>query len=185
MYKCLKLTFREMLELSHYDALIIGFGKAGKTLAGALSSKDWKVALVEEDPNMYGGTCINVACIPTKLLMHDALEGKEYSAAIERKFTTIEKLNNKNYHSVADLNNAEVIDGRAKFVSDKEVEVSKKDGSKETLSADKIFINTGATSIVPPLDGDMDSDKVYTSTSLLNEKELPETLTIVGRGYIG
>ena len=174
-----------MLDLAHYDALIIGFGKAGKTLAGAFSSKDWKVALVEEETNMYGGTCINVACIPTKLLMHDALEGKEYSAAIERKFNTIEKLNKKNYHSVADLDNAKVIDGRAKFVNEKEIEVSKKDGGTESITANKIFINTGATSVIPPLEGNMDAEKIYTSTSLLNEEKLPETLTIVGGGYIG
>lgn len=171
--------------MANFDALIIGFGKAGKTLAGSLAAQNWKVALVEEDPKMYGGTCINIACIPTKLLMHDALEGKDYASAIERKFTTIEKLNNKNYHTVADLDNAEVIDGKATFLNDKEVEVKKNDGSKETLTADKIFINTGAKTAIPPLEGDMDSDKIYTSTSLLEEKKLPETLTIVGGGYIG
>ena len=53
------------------------------------------------------------------------------------------------------------------------------------MTADKIFINTGAKTAIPPLEGDMDSDKIYTSTSLLEEKKLPETLTIVGGGYIG
>lgn len=71
------------------------------------------------------------------------------------------------------------------FLNDKEVEVKKNDGSKEILTAAKIFINTGAKTAIPPLEGDMDSDKIYTSTSLLEEKKLPETLTIVGGGYIG
>ena len=47
--------------MANFDALIIGFGKAGKTLAGSLAAQNWKVALVEEDPKMYGGTCINIA----------------------------------------------------------------------------------------------------------------------------
>src|SRR5699024_12842154 len=78
--------------LTHFDAIIIGFGKAGKTLAGDLAGRNWNVALIEKDKTMYGGTCINIACIPTKLLMHDALNGSEYRAAVERKNGVIERL---------------------------------------------------------------------------------------------
>lgn len=178
-------NLKEMLYLTHFDALIIGFGKAGKTLAGELANRDWNVALIEKDKTMYGGTCINIACIPTKLLMHDALEKREYRAAVERKNSVIGKLRDKNYHSVADLNNAKVYDAKASFISDSEIEIEADNGKKEVLSADKIFINTGAESIIPPIDGDINSDKVYTSTTLIDEVVLPEKLTIVGGGYIG
>ena len=171
--------------MTHFDAIIIGFGKAGKTLAGDLAGRDWNVALIEKDKTMYGGTCINIACIPTKLLMHDALNGSEYRAAVERKNGVIERLRDKNYHSIADLNKAAVYDGTVIFISDKEIEVETEKGKKEVLSADKIFVNTGAETSIPPLEGDIDSDKVYTSTTLIDEEILPDKLTIVGGGYIG
>ncbi|MBF4651699.1 FAD-dependent oxidoreductase, partial [Serratia marcescens] len=55
-----------------YQAIIIGFGKAGKTLAAFLAGQGWRVAMVEASAQMYGGTCINIGCIPTKTLVHDA-----------------------------------------------------------------------------------------------------------------
>ena len=55
-----------------YDLIVIGWGKAGKTLAAKLAAKGKKIAVVEENPKMYGGTCINVGCLPTKSLVHSA-----------------------------------------------------------------------------------------------------------------
>lgn len=52
--------------MKRYDAIIIGFGKGGKLLAAELANRNWKVAVIERSPEMYGGTCINVGCIPTK-----------------------------------------------------------------------------------------------------------------------
>jgi len=167
-----------------YDAIIIGFGKAGKTLAGKLANKNWKVAMIEKDPKMYGGTCINIACIPTKVLVHDGLTGIPYKNAIERKDEVVEKLRDKNYKSLADHNNITIYESLATFRSDKEVEIEL-NGKAEVLTAEQIFINTGATSNIPPLKGDLTSDKVYTSTSLIDRKELPEQLAIIGGGYIG
>src|SRR5690625_9356 len=167
-----------------YDALIIGFGKAGKTLAGKLANKNWKVAMIEKDPTMYGGTCINIACIPTKALVHDGLTGIPYRNAIERKDEVVEKLRVKNYKSLADHNNVTIYESLATFRSDKEVEIEF-NGKAEVLTAEHIFINTGATDNIPPLKGDLTSDKVYTSTSLIDRKQLPEHLAIIGGGYIG
>ena len=78
-----------------HDAIIIGFGKAGKTLAGRLANKNWNVAMIEKDPNMYSGTCINIACIPTKVLVQDGLKEISYRDAIERKDRVVEKLQRK------------------------------------------------------------------------------------------
>lgn len=171
--------------MAHFDAMVIGFGKAGKTLAGDLAGRGRKVAMIEKDSTMYGGTCINIACIPTKLLSHDALTGKSYENAIDRKNETVEKLRNKNYHNLADLDNVTVYDAEAKFMNDKKVQIEMHNGEKDTLTADDIFINTGAESVIPPIDGDVDSDKVYNSTTMIEEKSLPDKFVIVGGGYIG
>lgn len=168
-----------------FDAIIIGFGKAGKTLAGALAKKDWKVAMIEKDPNMYGGTCINIACIPTKILVHDGLKKVPYSNAIDRKNNVVGKLRAKNFKKLDDLNQVTIINSEAKFRSDKEVEVVL-NGKKELLKGEHIFINTGATSNIPPIKGDLSPDKkVFTSTTLIEQKELPAKLAIIGGGYIG
>ena len=71
-YKKSKERRRWFYMTNKFDAIVIGFGKAGKTLAGDLGSKGQKVALIEKSPNMYGGTCINKACIPTKALENSA-----------------------------------------------------------------------------------------------------------------
>ncbi|QKY68321.1 FAD-containing oxidoreductase [Lentibacillus sp. CBA3610] len=167
-----------------FDAIVIGFGKAGKTIAGDLANKDWQVAMIEKDPNMYGGTCINIACIPTKMLVHDGMQNVPYGEAIERKDDVVDKLNEKNYKQLADHDNVTIFDSGATFRSDKEVAVET-NGKKEILTAEHIFINTGAVSNIPPMEGDINSDKVYTSTTLINRKQLPKKLAIVGGGYIG
>jgi len=167
-----------------YDALIIGFGKAGKTLAGRLADENWNVAMIEKDPRMYGGTCINIACIPTKVLVHDGLKGIPYTDAIERKDRVVEKLREKNYKSLADNKNVTIYNSEGRFITNKEVEIQI-DGKKEVITAEHIFINTGATSNIPPIKGDLYSDKVYTSTSLMDRKKLPQHLAIIGGGYIG
>lgn len=67
--------------MKKYDALIIGFGKGGKTLAAALGKKGLKTAVIEKSPLMYGGTCINIGCIPTKKLIHTAADAKKNQQA--------------------------------------------------------------------------------------------------------
>ena len=68
-----------------YDVIVIGFGKAGKTLAAKLSSQGKKVALIEKSKSMYGGTCINIACIPTKTLIVAAEKGLDFEQAMSEK----------------------------------------------------------------------------------------------------
>lgn len=95
-------------------------------------------------------------------------------------------LNLKNYHMIADEATAEVIDGKAKFVSDHEIEVMDAEGEViAQLIGERIFINTGATPVLPPIPGLVDSRNVVTSTELMDLKQLPEHLTIIGSGYIG
>ncbi|MCF0155018.1 MAG: FAD-dependent oxidoreductase [Veillonella sp.] len=174
----------------HVDAIIIGFGKAGKTLAGFLGSKGQSVVLVEKDPKMYGGTCINVGCIPSKKLAWKANErpisslddAAYYEKAMEEKFALISALNGANYKKVASVPGVTVLDGTASFVDDHTVRVATAEGPVD-LYSDKIFINTGATPIIP--EGVTLSDTVITSEGLLSLKTFPKRLTIIGGGFIG
>ena len=177
------------------DAAVIGFGKGGKTLASALAAAGKTVALVEKSPKMYGGTCINVACIPTKSLVHSAAlsaaqggtfseRAARYATAIDEKDRVTGLLRSKNYRKLADLPNVEVVDGAASFADATHLTVAKPDGTRETIEAAQAFINTGARPFVPPIPG-VDGPRVHVSETLLDVRTLPERLVIIGGGYIG
>ena len=97
--------------MNKYQAVIIGFGKAGKTLAVTLAKAGWRVALIEQSNAMYGGTCINIGCIPTKTLVHDAQQHTDFVRAIQRKNEVVNFLRNKNFHNLADMPNIDVFIG--------------------------------------------------------------------------
>ena len=179
------------------DAIIIGFGKGGKTLAVDLAKRNWKVAMIERSDKMYGGTCINIGCIPTKTLVHQAnetgclthgdkaAEKRHYTQAIDRKNVLTAMLRNKNYHNLADNPNITVHDGEASFISGNAVSVKLANGDSLELTSEHIFINTGARSIIPAIDGVTDSKRVYTSTTIMQQEQLPKRLAVIGGGYIG
>jgi pyruvate/2-oxoglutarate dehydrogenase complex dihydrolipoamide dehydrogenase (E3) component len=180
-----------------YDAIIIGFGKAGKTLAGALAKRGEKVALIEKSKLMYGGTCINVGCIPSKSLITSAerashhmdseFSKKEefYRRAIEEKRRVTSMLRKKNYDKLNDLEAVTIYDGTGHFLSSTQVKVEQKDGGSEILEAEKIFINTGSEPVNPGIPGIENNPKVYYSENLMDEEKLPGHLILIGAGYIG
>lgn len=180
--------------MKQYDAIIIGFGKGGKTLAAELAKRNQSVAVVERSDRMYGGTCINIGCIPTKTLVHSAkLASKDasweekqayYRRAIAHKEEVTSFLRQKNYHNLADIPQVTVYTGTGSFAGPDVVEVRTADETV-LLQASRIFINTGAETIIPPIEGIRDNPKVYTSTSIMELTELPSRLVIVGGGYIG
>lgn len=182
--------------MKQYDAIIIGFGKAGKTLAAELSNRGWQVAVVERSSMMYGGACPNIACIPTKTLVHEAgiaallyhddypKQANLYKQAIGRKNRLTSFLRNNNYERLSKRPNVTVYTGEGSFVSANIIKVALPEGDIE-LQGKEIFINTGSTPIIPAIDGIKESQKVYTSTTLLDLNVLPQHLIIVGGGYIG
>ena len=97
------------------EDLVIGFGKGGKTLAGELAKRGHQVILVEQSEKLYGGRCINIACIPTKAMVVSAEQNIPYVSAIKLKDELTSFLRKKNYDAVQDLDNAEVLDGKASF----------------------------------------------------------------------
>ena len=165
--------------------IIIGFGKGGKTLAKFLASKNEEVLVIEKSNQMYGGTCINIACLPSKRLIIEAANGIEFTDAINSKNEMTSFLRNANYHMLADEKTVTVLDGTAKFLSDHEIEVTKNDGTKEKYSGKRIFINTGAIPNYAPIPGLIESNKVINSTEAMDQTEMPKKLTIIGSGYIG
>ena len=166
-----------------YDLIVIGFGKAGKTLASKMASQGKKVALIERSKAMYGGTCINIACIPTKTLLVAAEKGLTFDQVMAEKNAVTSRLNSKNYAGVSGAG-VDIIDGEAHFLSNKVIEIIAGD-EREELTAETIVINTGAVSNVLPIPGLTETEHVYDSTGIQNLKELPKRLGVLGGGNIG
>ena len=182
--------------MERYDAIIIGFGKGGKTLASDMASRGLKVALVEKSDKMYGGTCINVGCIPTKYLILEAAKNKyknytsfvqykdEYRRIIENKISLISTFRKKNFDNLDSKENIEIFTGEGSFIDACTVQVKSKDRTFNIIG-DKIFINTGAQTFYPPIKGLKESSYIYDSEGIMELKELPRSLVIIGGGYIG
>ena len=175
----------------HTQNLIIGFGKAGKTLAADLAKHGQQVVLVEQSAQMYGGTCINIGCIPSKKLIveseqrgHNADKAAVFAAAMNAKNTLIPKLRAANFAKLDNLDGVTVLNARAEFLDDRTVKLTDPDGGEQTLTAERIFINTGATPRRLGVAGE-DSPRVLDSTGVLALNERPRRLVIIGGGYIG
>ena len=170
----------------HYDNLIIGFGKGGKTLAAWLAKKGEEVALVEMSDQMYGGACINVACVPTKALIKNAEKKMPYQKAYDLKNELTSFLRALNFENIEKLPAAIVITGQASFVSPHEVVVKLSNSAEEKrIRANRIFINTGSQPFLPPVPGIDTAKNVFTSISLLEQSVLAKKLVIIGGGFIG
>ena len=174
-----------MCKIKNIKNLIIGFGKAGKTLASYLADKGEEVVLIEKSEKMYGGTCINVGCIPTKTLISQAEKNIPLSEAVAHKNKLITFLRAKNFEKLDNHNKVEVITGEARFIGAKTVEVISSEGkSIAEYTVERIFINTGTKSFILPIDG-VNVSGIYDSTSIMELENLPKKLCIVGGGFIG
>ncbi|QIW61946.1 dihydrolipoyl dehydrogenase family protein [Mycoplasmopsis gallinacea] len=183
-----------------YDLIVIGWGKAGKTLANKLGSQGQKIALIEKDPKMYGGTCINVGCLPTKSLVHDAkvvsqmrslgiennheVNNAFFKKAMEHKKNLVKKLNKVNFDILKNNLNVDLYLGDASFESENSIKVRKHDNQEIILEAKKILINTGATPNKLSIEGS-ESKNILTSEQLLELDELPKDILVIGAGFIG
>lgn len=175
-----------------YDIIVIGFGKAGKTLAAKSAALGKKVALIERSPQMYGGTCINVGCIPTKRLVTASKEagfvnfsvlGEYFVLSMQKKDELVEALRAKNLAMLKGNPNIDVIDGEGSFTSANSVRVLSPDGQTREISAETIVVNTGSREVEPSFE--VSSQIAYSSEEILNLKILPKHLVIIGGGFIG
>jgi probable pyridine nucleotide-disulfide oxidoreductase len=190
-----------MSDPERYDAIVIGGGKGGKTLAMYLGKQNYKVALVERDPLMIGGGCINVACIPTKTfiasarLVHSIRRAAEFGIKVEgvsvdwagvRKrvegvVSEMRALNLKNFTSFASL---DFILGTGRFLGPQLVEVAQNDGIVRHLTSGRVFIDTGTRPAVPVLPG-LSDIPFLTSDTIQRLDAVPSSLLVLGAGYIG
>lgn len=181
------------------DLLVVGGGKAGKSLAMDRAKAGWRVVMVERDK--IGGTCINVACIPTKALVesarnlittrHAAEMGVEVDGA---PAVDVEKLRAHKENVVGGMVNAHVelfadsgmdfILGSARFVGERAAEIRTHDGATRLVRGREVVVNTGTIPSVPDLPGIAEA-QVRTSETLLHLDRLPESLLILGGGYVG
>lgn len=185
--------------MEHVDLLVVGGGKAGKSLAMAQAKAGWKVAMVERQ--YVGGTCINVACIPTKSLVACArrlLEartdaafgitgttqaGVDLAALRAHKEGIVSAMVTAHERMFA-APGLDFIRGEARFVAPRTVEVRTQAGDARRIEADKVLVNVGSRPAMPPIDGLVESG-AWTSEDILRLEEIPPSLTIIGAGYIG
>lgn len=178
-----------------YDALIVGTGQAGPSLAGRLNDAGQRVAVIERDK--IGGSCVNVGCTPTKALVasaraaHVARRAADFGVVLEspvridmaRVHARMSEISGQSSRGLTSwmegMQNVELVRGHARFVDPRAVEV---DG--RVLEAERVFLNVGARPVVPQVPGL--SDVPYlTSNGLLRLDTLPEHLVILGGSYVG
>ncbi len=186
--------------MKQYDVIVIGAGQAGGPLAKKLALAGKKTALIEK--RWIGGTCVNDGCTPTKTMIASAkaaymarnsgpvgVKIKGYAVDMRK----IKKRKNEIIHLFRDgsqkgleaTKNLDVIFGDASFTGDKTVSVKlNDDGKVKELKADLIFLNTGAKTVIPEIEGLTDIDYL-TSTTIMDLNYIPEHLLIIGGNYIG
>ncbi len=187
------------MHMKHFDAIIIGSGQAGTPLAKKLALAGKKTAIIEK--RLVGGTCINDGCTPTKAMIASAhMAHKARTAALlgvetgevkvdlkkikARKDKIVESFRSSSQKGLEETEGVELIFGEARFSGSKELTVTSSDGHEELLTADWIFINTGAHTTIPELKGLQEVDYL-TSTTILDLEQIPEHLIVVGGNYIG
>jgi len=178
-----------------FDAIIIGAGQAGPPLAGRFSEAGMKVALIER--KLFGGTCVNTGCTPTKTLVasaraaHMARRAADYGVVLNgavavdmakvraRQEGVVGHQRDGIESWVAGLANCTIYRGQARFEGPRQISVG-----DEGLTAEKIFINVGGRANVPALPG-VDKVRTLTNTSLLALDGLPRHLVVIGGSYVG
>ncbi|MDF2255598.1 FAD-dependent oxidoreductase [Streptantibioticus ferralitis] len=173
------------------DVLVVGYGKGGKTVAAKMGQLGKRVVLVERSDRMYGGTCPNVGCVPTKALVHHSNERRPedpaqewYERSVAKVQAVTKMMRDGNYQGLNGMETVTVITGQAAFIDPHTVGVQA-GGERLTVTAETILINTGSEPIIPDIPGLRDSQYTVTSTELIETTVLPERLVIIGGGYLG
>lgn len=178
-----------------YDDIIIGTGQAGPALARRLAGTGRKVAVIER--GLFGGTCVNTGCIPTKTLVasaeaaYMARRAAEFGVVVggpvsldmkrvkARKDGVVAKSRKGVEAGLVRTKSCTVYRGQARFVGPRELRVG-----ADLLSAERIFINVGGRAAAPPMPG-LDQVAHFTNSTMMNVDFVPPHLVIVGGSYIG
>jgi pyruvate/2-oxoglutarate dehydrogenase complex dihydrolipoamide dehydrogenase (E3) component len=187
-----------MSEPERYDVLVLGSGTAGKLIAWTMAREGKRTASIER--KYVGGACPNVACLPSKNIIHTAkvasLFGRHQEFGIEtgpiavnmvgvygRKRKMVEDLI-KVHLEQYQASGAELIWGNARFIGPRTLQVALRDGGERTLSGEHVFVNVGTHATIPAIPGLADA-KPMTHVDALDLERLPEHLIVLGGGYVG
>jgi pyruvate/2-oxoglutarate dehydrogenase complex dihydrolipoamide dehydrogenase (E3) component len=180
--------------MTKYDAIVIGSGQGGNPLCQKLADHGWTVALIEKEH--LGGTCINTGCTPTKTMIasaqvaHYARNAEKWGVRtgavsvdlpkiVARKDQVVAQFRGGQERKVQQRKNLHLYHGHAQFVAPQRLRVN-----DQELESERIFINTGARTSIPRLEG-LEKIDYLTNASIMQLSELPEHLLVVGGGYIG
>jgi pyruvate/2-oxoglutarate dehydrogenase complex dihydrolipoamide dehydrogenase (E3) component len=187
-----------MFPTDRYDVLVIGSGEAGKYLAWTLSTEGHRTAVVER--KMVGGSCPNIACLPSKNIIHSAkvasfarraAEFGVRSGAVEtdmarvqhRKRMMVEDLI-KVHRTRYEASGVELIMGEARFVAPKTVTVALHGGGSRQLAGERLILSVGTRATIPDVPGLRDA-RPMTHVEALELERVPDHLVVVGGGYVG
>ncbi len=186
--------------MSQFDVTVIGSGPGGYVAAIRCAQLGFKTAMIEKYPT-FGGTCLNVGCIPSKALLDSSehFEKAKHEFAdhgiiidepkadlakmIERKNGVVDQTT-KGIAFLMDKNKITTFEGVGSFESATQIKVTKNDGSSETIESKYTIIATGSKPSSLPFIN-LDKERIITSTEALNLKEIPKHLIVIGGGVIG
>ena len=189
-----------MVQVDHYDAVIIGAGQAGVPLGIALAQAGGRTALIEREH--VGGTCVNEGCTPSKTMVASARvvylarRGPHYGIETDpmaevdmvtvrgRKRAIVERFRSSSEHRLAQCPGLDLFRGEASFTGPRSLVVQLSSGQRQEIAAETIFINTGQRPTMPLLMG-LDGVPALTSTTIMALDAVPEHLLILGGGYVG
>lgn len=177
-----------------FDTIVIGWGRGGKKIAAGCAAKGQRVAVVEQSDRMYGGSGVNVSCMPSKFLVYSSRlararrpasqeQARLFADAVAEKRGLVQSLRSVNFSRLNDLDHVEIFNGVGSFASANEVRIDGPDGIV-TIRGKRIVINTGSTPVLPDIAGLRENRFVYTSETLLDIERLPERLIVVGGGQV-
>ena len=178
--------------MKEYDVLVIGSG-SGMLIADEALSKGLKVAVVDKGP--LGGTCLNLGCIPSKMLIYAAdriveiqearklgidaeVKGIDFASIMERMRESRQETRSQIRQGIRELENFDFYEGEGHFVGDYTIEVN-----GEEVRGDRVFIASGSRPLIPPIKG-VDTIDYLTNESVLELRDKPDSLIVIGGGYI-
>ena len=187
-----------MAEAERYDALVIGSGEAGKHIGWTMAQMGHRTAVVER--KLIGGSCPNIACLPSKNIVHSAkvaslarraaefgLELGSFTidmAGVQRRKRKMVDGEIQGHLNLYKVSGAELIMGSVRFIAPRTVEVSLNDGGTRVIAGDRVFLNLGSRALIPNIPG-APAAKPMTHIQLLDLERLPQHLIVIGGGYVG
>lgn len=187
-----------MADTERYDILVLGSGEAGKYLAWTFAKAGRRVAVIER--GLIGGSCPNIACLPSKNIIHSAQvtqwarRGREFGIGSGEVQVDMKGVRQRKRSMVEGLiathleryktSGAQLILGEGRFVGPKTIEVRLREGGTRVLAGDRIVIDLGTRSVVPDVPG-LAEAKPLTHVEALELDHVPEHLVVLGGGYVG